>query len=100
MTEDRLDPRLNAYRPDLADARLRGKVEATRFVEGTLTRVVAAVGAAEARAARRRLRSTPSCSAARSSRVFDDTGEGWSWVQIADRRLCRLSSRPMRSGRS
>lgn len=33
MTE-RLDHRLNAYRPDLADVRLSGKVQAERFVEG------------------------------------------------------------------
>ena len=35
-----LDPRLHAFRPDLADVRLRGRVEAERFVEGT-RRVVA-----------------------------------------------------------
>lgn len=29
-----LDRRLNAYRPDLADSRLKGRVEAERFVEG------------------------------------------------------------------
>lgn len=29
-----LDRRLNAYRPDLADIRLKGRVEAERFVEG------------------------------------------------------------------
>ena len=29
-----LDPRLNAYRPDLADARLRGRVAAQRYVDG------------------------------------------------------------------
>lgn len=29
-----LDPRLHAFRPDLAEARLRGRVEAERFVEG------------------------------------------------------------------
>ena len=34
-----LDPRRNAYRPDLADARLRGKVEAARFVDGKRHRV-------------------------------------------------------------
>lgn len=36
-----LDPRLNACRPDLADARLRGKVAAARFVAGRPARVVA-----------------------------------------------------------
>jgi NlpC/P60 family protein/dipeptidyl peptidase-like protein len=35
-----LDPRLNAYRDDLADARLRGKIGARRFVEGQRARVV------------------------------------------------------------
>jgi cell wall-associated NlpC family hydrolase len=35
-----LDPRLNAFRDDLADARLRGRVEAERFIEGVPARVV------------------------------------------------------------
>ncbi len=35
-----LDPRLNAYRDDLADVRLRGQVAAPRFVQGTLSRVI------------------------------------------------------------
>ncbi len=34
------DPRRHAYRPDLADARLRGKLEAERFVEGVPRRVI------------------------------------------------------------
>src|SRR5579884_3449962 len=37
---DPLDPRLNAYRDDLADARLRGRVAAARFVAGRPGRVV------------------------------------------------------------
>ena len=40
---DKLDPRLHAYRPDLADEALRGKVEASRFVAGSLKRIVAPV---------------------------------------------------------
>jgi cell wall-associated NlpC family hydrolase len=36
-----LDPRLNAYRDDLADARLRGRVTARRFVDGHPARMVA-----------------------------------------------------------
>ena len=36
-----LDPRLNAYREDLADVRLRGRVAARRFVEGRPARIVA-----------------------------------------------------------
>jgi hypothetical protein len=34
-----LDPRLNAFRPDLADGALRGQVAAARFVEGRPARV-------------------------------------------------------------
>src|SRR5690348_14490454 len=30
----RLDPRLNAFRPELADERLRGRVKAARYVTG------------------------------------------------------------------
>ncbi|CAN7527433.1 NlpC/P60 family protein [Rhizobium rhizogenes] len=38
-----LDRRLNAYRPDLAEASLQGKVEAERFVEGSKAQVVVPV---------------------------------------------------------
>ena len=36
-----LDPRLNAYRPDLADAALRGQIDATSYAEGRPGRVAA-----------------------------------------------------------
>lgn len=76
-----LDPRLNAFRPDLADIRLRGKVEATRFVEGTLRRVVAPSAP---------LKRTPRADASLDSEilrgevfvVFEDADEGWSWGQL------------------
>ena len=38
-----LDRRLNAFRPNLAEASLRGKVEAERFVEGSKAQVVTPV---------------------------------------------------------
>jgi cell wall-associated NlpC family hydrolase len=38
-----LDRRLNAFRDDLADARLEGKVNASRFVEGVPARIVGPV---------------------------------------------------------
>ena len=41
MTE--LDRRLNAFRPDLADMRLRERVEAERFVEGVSARIAVPV---------------------------------------------------------
>ncbi len=39
---DPLDPRLHAFRPDLADRRLAGQVEAERYVSGEPRRVTAA----------------------------------------------------------
>jgi cell wall-associated NlpC family hydrolase len=39
MSAAKLDPRLYAFRPDVADARLRGKTDAARFVEGVERRV-------------------------------------------------------------
>ncbi len=75
-----LDPRINAYRPDLADARLKGVVEAERFASGVHRRV--AVAAAP-------LKAVPREDAPLDSeliygeifRVFADTAEGWSWGQ-------------------
>ncbi len=40
MAEKVLDPRVNAYRPDLADQRLAGRVSADRFVVGQRGRIV------------------------------------------------------------
>ncbi|HET7717156.1 MAG TPA: NlpC/P60 family protein [Bauldia sp.] len=80
MSGVRLDPRLNAFSPELADSRLRGLVDAARFVEGRPMRVAAASAP---------LRRHPSPDAPWDSellhgeavRVFDDTVDGWSWVQ-------------------
>lgn len=74
-----LDPRLNVFRPDLADEQLKGKVSATRFVEGEIMRVSAPV---------MDLRHAPSPEAALDAQllrgelvsVFEDR-EGWAWVQ-------------------
>ncbi len=80
MPDTRLDPRTNAYLPDLADARLRGQVEAKQFVEGTLKRV--AVPSAPLRM--RPVQDAPfdtQLFLGEVVRVFGDAGEGWSWVQ-------------------
>jgi cell wall-associated NlpC family hydrolase len=74
-----LDPRLDAFRDDLADARLRGSIAAPRYVEGRPGRVV--VGLAPVRHA-------PQPSApldtvfhyGEAVRVFDDS-DGWAWGQ-------------------
>ena len=73
------DRRLHAFRPDLADERLRGKVEAERFVPGRLARIVVPVAD---------LRTAPRPDSGLSSqllygddvRVFEER-EGWAWVQ-------------------
>lgn len=75
-----LDPRLNACRPDLADARLAGLVESARFVEGTRKRVVAPL-AAMRRVARLDASLDTELFRGEVVRVFEETAEGWSWVQ-------------------
>ena len=75
-----LDRRLNAFRPDVADVRLKGQVAADRFVEGVPGRVVAPSAP---------LKPAPSPEASLDSElvrgeevlVFDTTGEGWAFVQ-------------------
>ncbi|WP_366554370.1 C40 family peptidase [Aquibaculum sediminis] len=79
MTDAPLDPRNYVYRADLADARLRGRVEAQRFTEGSPATLC--VGCAD-------LKRTPSAQASNDSqllfgerlRVFDRK-DGWAWVQ-------------------
>src|SRR5438067_6650348 len=74
-----LDPRLNAYREDLADARLRGRVTARRFVEGRPARVIAG---------RIPVRRAPAAEAPLDTYyhygepvlVFEKAG-GWAWCQ-------------------
>ncbi|MFQ5467571.1 MAG: C40 family peptidase [Kiloniellaceae bacterium] len=74
-----LDPRLNAYRSDLAAASLEGRIEAARFVTGRPAQV--ACGVAD-------LRRAPAPTAPLDSQllfgetvtVYDRAG-GWAWVQ-------------------
>ena len=76
-----LDPRLNAFRPDLADRRLEGQVDARHFVDGRPERVTVSSAA---------LRREPRPDAAQETEalfgedvlVFETTEEGWSWVQL------------------
>lgn len=74
-----LDPRLNAHRADLADARLKGRVEAARFTQAEAAAVVVPV---------LDLRAAPRADAGVDTqilcgdavRVFERRG-GWAWVQ-------------------
>lgn len=77
---EELDRRTNAYRPDLADARLEGQVAADRFVSGKIMRIAMAVAP---------LLRKPSAGSAQDTealfgeavRVFESR-DGWAWVQM------------------
>ncbi len=79
MTET-LDPRLNAYRPDLADESLEGRVEAQAFVAPKTMRIGVAVAP---------ILKSPQLDAVQTTQallgedclVFD-TADGFSWVQL------------------
>ncbi len=77
-----LDPRVHAFRPDLADARLKGRVQADRFGEGAPRLVVAGNAPLKARPAP----DAPLASEilrGETFTVFDAGREGWSWGQLA-----------------
>ena len=91
------DRRITPIRPDLADERLRGTVEATRFSAGTLRRVAAPSTP---------LRSHPAADApidtealmGEAVRVYDEN-EGWAWGQLVeDGYVGYLSSAALGSG--
>ena len=75
------DPRLTPARPEVAAKYLEGKVKATRFVEGEVFEVIAAVAP---------LRQNPfadaelATQALRGERVtvYDRNAEGWAWGQL------------------
>jgi len=83
ITENRvrLDPRLHAFRPDIAATHLRGKVEAPRFVEGARYQVIEPIAD---------LRRAPSHEAPLDTQamlgecvtVYEISDEGWAWGQI------------------
>ena len=81
MTRPELDRRIHAYRPDLADIRLRGKVAAEHFTKGKPSRVSVAVAG---------LHRSPSSEAPLDTQavrgepvtVFEHGKYGWDWVQL------------------
>ena len=76
-----LDPRLNAFRPDLADEMLRGKVEADRFASGELYEIAEAVVPLHSLA---RFDSTRMTELLYGERVkVFAVEEGWAWVKAA-----------------
>lgn len=75
-----LDPRLHAYRPDLADVRLEGKVPAARYAEGRLHTVIAAIVDVKS-APRLDASQTTQALMGESATVFE-IENGWAWCQF------------------
>lgn len=76
----KLDPRLHAYRPDLADAALAGKVEATQFVEPRLMQVIEPVVTLH-KAPRFDAMQLTQALFGEPVKLFHEE-EGWAWVQL------------------
>lgn len=76
-----LEPRLHAFRPEIADAKLIGKVDAKRFVEAVSRRVVVP-SAPLKRIPRPEASLDSEVLRGETFRVFEETGEGWSWGQL------------------
>lgn len=76
-----LDPRIHAFRPEIAAAHLRGQVEAQRFVEGARYQVIEPIAD---------LRRAPSHEAPLDTQallgermiVYETSEEGWAWGQL------------------
>ena len=75
-----LDPRLHAYRPDLADVRLEGQVSAARFVEGRPHTIVA--GLVDVRSAPRSDASQTTQALMGEAVAVFDTDDDWAWCQL------------------
>lgn len=76
----KLDPRLHAYRPDLADAALAGKVEAQRFVEPRTMQVIEPVITLH-KAPRFDAMQLTQALFGEQVKLFQEE-EGWAWVQL------------------
>jgi len=75
------DPRTTPARPDLAAAHLRGKVEATRFIEGVEQEVIAGLAPVRAGPAHEAALVTEALRGEHVT-VYDNDGEGWVWGQL------------------
>lgn len=81
MTMPELDKRLHAFRSDLADTRLRGRVEAERFVEGVPMEVVAPVVSVHRDPGFTAMQATQALFGEKII-AFEDR-DGWIWCQLA-----------------
>jgi len=76
----KLDTRLHAYRPDLADSRLRDRISAERFVEGRRMQVMTPLVSVH-KAPRFDATQTSQALMGETLWVFE-VGEGWAFVQL------------------
>ena len=81
MTMPELDKRINAFRGDLADVRLRGRVEAPKFVEGLAMEVKVPVASVHREPSSVSMQTTQVIFGEKIM-VFDDR-DGWIWCQLA-----------------
>jgi len=76
------DRRITPFRADLADERLRGQVEAERYTQGAVKRVVAAFAPLHRHPSREAPVDTQAIFG-ETVTVYDEH-EGWAWVQLHD----------------
>lgn len=80
MTPAKPDKRLHAWRDDLADERLKGRLEAAAYAKGTPALINVAVCNVHGAPAADAMQVTQALSG-ETARVFE-TKDGWSWVQL------------------
>jgi cell wall-associated NlpC family hydrolase len=91
------DPRVTAARPDLAAAHLRGEVEASRFVDGTVFEVFDPVAPVRKSPVPDAALETEALKGERVT-IYDQDGEGWGWGQLhADRYVGWLPMNALRA---
>lgn len=78
---DRHDPRITPVRPDLAARYLAGKVEAARFVDGTLMQVIDPVAPVTGMPSHEAELSTQALFGERVT-IYDRDDNGWAWGQL------------------
>ena len=76
-----LDRRIHAWREDLASIRLKGKIDAPRFVEGAAARVKLPIADLRQKPSDEAPLETQLCFGARFD-VYDEK-DGWAWGQVA-----------------
>jgi cell wall-associated NlpC family hydrolase len=76
-----LDSRLHAFRPDLADIKLEGRIEAKKFVEGVVMEVVVPIAALRRDAAATSMQTTQALFGEKLM-AFEVVGD-WVWCQLS-----------------